>query len=376
VRQRVLLLEGDGVSAELLPIVEQTLRALAPQLELEHAPFGLAEFERNGSALPAETLARARAADACFLVAITSPLEARPGYTSPIVALRRELDLFANTRPVVSAPAGSPVRGAGSGVDLVIVRENTECLYGGRETREHDAVLGRRARSERVITELASRRIARVAAQIAATRRGRVCVAHKSNVLRATCGLFRECALDELARFGGLAIDELLVDTAALALAEHPERFDVLVTTNLFGDILSDLAAHAGGGLGLVASSNLGESHALFEPVHGSAPDIAGRAVANPIASLRAAGFLLAHLARDEHESAAARALDAALDAALVQGPHTRDLGGSASTSDVAAAVLTRATAQLTAQHTTNLTTLANRRGTSPHADALTTTLP
>lgn len=358
--QRVLLLEGDGVSAELLPIVERTLRALAPQLDIERAPFGLAEFERSGSALPPETLERARAADACFLVAITSPLAARPGYTSPIVALRRELALFANVRPVVSAPAGSPVRGAGAGVDLVVVRENTECLYGGRETRSDDPTLGRRATSERVITEHASRRIARVAAEVAATRRGRVCVVHKSNVLRATCGLFRECALDELAKHGGLVVEERLVDNAALELAQHPERFDVVVTTNLFGDILSDLAAHAGGGLGLVASSNIGERHALFEPVHGSAPDIAGRAVANPLASLRAAGFLLAHLARDEGERSAARALEHAIDDVLVSGPHTRDLGGSSATHTVADAVLSRSLER------------ALRAGTSPHAGAFT----
>ena len=235
---------------------------------------------------------------------------------------RRRLDLFANLRPVTSPP------GSGA-VDLLVVRENTEGLYAGRQR----AAPGR-AVAERVVTEHASRRIARVAGEQASARRRRVCVVHKANVLRETCGLFRAACLDELARFD-VEVEELLVDHAAYRLAAEPERFDVLVTTNLFGDVLSDLAAHAGGGLGLASSSNLGESHALFEPVHGSAPDLAGRGVANPLATLRACASLLEHLALDT-----ARTLARAIELVLAEGPRTADLGGSASTREVTEAVL------------------------------------
>lgn len=330
----ICLLRGDGIGAELLPHVRSVLSAAAPSLRFSEHELGFGAFTRHGTALPQDTLDAARAADACLLVAVGSPSTPTPGYQSPVVALRRELDLFANLRPVTSLPPGCPAaRADRAAVDLLVVRENTEGLYSGREQRSAD-----RAVTERIITAAASARIARVAGKQARARRGRVCVVHKANVLRATCGLFRETVLAELSRFEDVQVEELLVDHAAYRLAVEPEHFDVLVTTNLFGDILSDLAAHAGGGLGLASSSNLGAQHALFEPVHGSAPDLAGRNRANPLASFRAAAALLAHVALPD---AAAR-LQQAVQHCLAHGPWTADLGGTAPTDAVTTAVLER----------------------------------
>jgi len=335
VSAQVCLLRGDDLGEELLVHARELLGALAPDLELVEMPLGLGAFESTGRALPEATLEAARGADACLLVAVRSPLEPRPGYRSPVVELRRELDLFANLRPVQSLPPGCPAaRPEAPEVDLLVVRENTEGLYAGRERRE-----GGRAIAERVVTEAASRRIARVAGEAARARRSRVCVVHKSNVLRETCGLFRSAALEELGRIEGLEVEELLVDHAAYRLAAEPERFDVLVTTNLFGDILSDLSAHAGGGLGLVASANLGDEAALFEPVHGAGPDIAGKGIANPVATLRACASLLEHVGRADAAARVARAVERT----LAEGPWTRDLGGSAGTVEVLEAVLARA---------------------------------
>ena len=322
---RVLLLRGDGIGVELIDEARRTLTTCAPDVELEEARIGLAAFERTGQALPDAVLTQARRTPACLLVAVGSPLEPRPGYQSPVVGLRQALDLYANLRPVRSIE--------GRAVDLLIVRENTEGLYAGDERRTPDGAIG-----ERRITVAASARIARMAGRLASQRRRRVCVVHKANVLRETCGLFRATCLNELASFEGLEVEEMLVDHAAYRLAADPERFDVLVTTNLFGDVLSDVAAHAGGGLGLVTSANLGERHALFEPVHGSAPDLAGRDLANPIATLRACAGLLVHVG----ETASGRRLEAAIEHVLDVGPRTADLGGTARTRDVTDAVLRR----------------------------------
>lgn len=320
------LLRGDGVGVELLDAAREVLEAIAPELSLEEAPIGFDCFRERGRALPDETLDLARRARACLLVAVGSPSTPTPGYRSPVVQLRRELDLYANLRPV---------RGLGlEPVDLLLVRENTEGLYAGRERRTAQGAI-----AERVVTRAASERIARVAAAQAAARRGRVTVVHKANVLRESCGVFREASLRELDRHPGIEVDEMLVDHAAYRLASEPAAFDVLVTTNLFGDILSDVAAHAGGGLGMVDAANVGERHALFEPVHGSAPTIAGQGIANPTATLRACAALLGHVGFRE---AGAR-LAGAIDESAASGPRTPDRGGAARTEDVLRDVLERA---------------------------------
>lgn len=251
------------------------------------------------------------------------------GYRSPILALRKHFDLYANLRPLAPLLPGDIL-------DLLIVRENTEGLYSGRERREGDTAI-----AERVITRHASERIA-VTAFEAARRRAKpgraahVTIVHKANVLKISDGLFREACLTVAQNYSDVIVDELLVDAAAMWLARDAGRFDTLVTTNLFGDILSDLAAGLAGGLGIAASANVGAGRiAVFEPVHGSAPDIAGLGIANPVGAILSAALLLDHL----HEPAAAAVVRSSVRRALAAGFLTQDLGGSASTEALTAAI-------------------------------------
>ncbi len=319
---RICLIQGDGIGLEVIPAARDLLEATGLPLLFTEARAGWDAFQ-EGAALPDETLVAVREARATLFGAVSSPLHRVAGYRSPIVDLRRALDLFACIRPVRSVPTS----GARPGIDLVVIRENSEGMYAGRESSD-----GERATAERVITRAASRRIADFALAYARRHdRRRITIVHKANVLRETCGLFREAALAALAGQSEVAVDELLIDTAAYALARTPERFDLLVTTNLFGDILSDVACAHAGGLGLAASANMGIHNALFEPVHGSAPDIAGRGIANPLATFGAAALLLDYLGEQE----AARKVRHAIDDLLRHGPHTPDLGGQATTRDV-----------------------------------------
>jgi homoisocitrate dehydrogenase len=355
---RVCVIPGDGIGPEVIAVAAQVLRTLAPTVELVEADAGWATFQRTGAALPEATLDAARAADAVLFGAVASPSHPVPGYRSPIVQLRRELDLYANIRPVSGVQlqnAGPPDRT--TICNLVIARENTEGLYAGRERLEDG---GDTAIAERVITRRASARIARTAFELARSRHQRnnrekettprplipdprsptpkVTIVHKANVLRVSDGLFREAALDVARDYPEVVVEELLVDVAAMRLAASPANFDVLVTTNLFGDILSDVACIHGGGLGLAASANLGDGRGLFEPVHGAAPDIAGRGIANPLAAIACVALLLDWRGHDE---AAAR-LRAATASVLREGPSTPDIGGNATTAAVAEAVLAR----------------------------------
>jgi homoisocitrate dehydrogenase len=279
----ITLIPGDGIGQEVIPAARLVLEALGLDLEFAEADAGFGAFERTGEALPEATLAQCARSDAVLFGATSSPLGQVPGYRSPILALRRHFDLFANLRPAQA-----------DGIDLLIVRENTEGLYSGRERTEDG---GQTAITERVITARASERIVRLACQQAQGRRGLLTIVHKANVLKATCGLFRRVALEVTRDFPDLTVEEMLVDTAALRLVSDPGRFDVLVTTNLFGDILSDLVAGLTGGLGLAPSANIGAGRpAVFEPVHGSAPDIAGKGIADPRAAILSAGLMLGYL--------------------------------------------------------------------------------
>lgn len=319
----IALLPGDGIGPEVIDAARAVLEATELDARFTTWPIGYACFQQHGTALPAATLEAVRTADAALLGAVGSPVQRVAGYRSPVVALRRELDLYACIRPVRTPPLPA----ARPNIDLVVVRENSEGLYAGQEERMGDTAIARR-----VITANGSARIARWALSYAQRHgRRRITLVHKANVLRETCGLFRETALAVLADADGIEVDELLVDTAAYQLVRDPERFDMIVTTNLFGDILSDAASAWGGGLGLAASANLGARHAIFEPVHGSAPDIAGRGIANPLATFGATALLLDHLG----ETARAQALRTAMNAALRAGVWTPDLGGSATTADV-----------------------------------------
>jgi homoisocitrate dehydrogenase len=286
------VIPGDGIGREVIPVAVAVLRASVPDLHVVSADAGWDCFLRRGVSVPQETLEMVRECGAALFGAVSSPSHRVEGYRSAILTLRQELGLYANIRPVYSLPALSPR----PGIDLVIVRENSEGLYAGRERLEDG---GETAIAERVITRHASTRIGRIALDLCLARpRRRLTIVHKANVLPLTDGLFRDSvrAVTKSAEAQGqLQVDELLVDVAALKLVAEPERFDLIVTTNLFGDILSDVAAYWGGGLGFAPSLNQGEGCALAEPVHGSAPDIAGQGIANPVAAVLSAALLVRH---------------------------------------------------------------------------------
>ncbi len=334
-RLQIAMIPGDGVGREVLPAAQRVLDAAGVNADYVQLEAGFATFQRTGNALPPSTLEAARACNGALFGAVSSPSTRTPGYASPILTLRKELDLFANVRPAISAP----VVGSQAGIDFVIVRENTECLYVKQEREEED---GARVIAERVITRRASARVTQVACEIAMRRAALRCdskalltVVHKANVLALSDGLFRTTALDVAASYTGLMVEEQLVDSMVYRMIREPQRYDVVVAPNLYGDILSDGAAALVGGLGLAPSANVGENYVLAEPVHGSAPDIAGKGIANPVAAIRAAALLLEHLGAGD----TARRIESAVDAVLESGVWSADLGGRATTDDVSEAV-------------------------------------
>lgn len=282
----ITLINGDGIGQEVIPAAREVLESLDLPLLFQEAQAGFGTFEQTGSALPPETIAACEASDAVLFGATQSPMTKVEGYVSPILALRTHFDLYANLRPAVDGD-----------IDMLVVRENTEGLYSRRERVEDD---GQTAITERVITVRASERIVRMACEQAMQRRKKLTLVHKANVLKETCGLFRRTGWEVVREYPELEVDELLVDAAAMFMAQNPARFDVIVTTNLFGDILSDLAAGLTGGLGLAPSANVGNGVPVFEPVHGSAPDIAGKGTADPRAAILSAAMLLDSLGYQE----------------------------------------------------------------------------
>lgn len=328
---KICLLPGDGIGPEVIDCAEQVLRALPLDLEFVRAEIGFGTYERHGTPLPDSTLEEIRSASAALLGAVTTP-PAIPGYFSPVVRMRQSLDLFANLRPCHSIPHSS----SRANIDLVIVRENTEGLYSGIERLEDD---GNRAITERVITRKGSERIIRKAFELARqTRRTNVHVVHKANVLRQTCGLFRMVALEVSEEYTDISMHEMLVDTCAMELIRAPEQFEVIVTTNLFGDILSDEACMFVGGLGVAASGNIGIDAAVFEPVHGSAPTLVGTRKANPIATFLAAAMMLDTL----NEKESAEHLRNAIQACIANQDSTPDLDGNLTTNQVTEKIIQR----------------------------------
>lgn len=324
---RICLIEGDGVGREVIPAARRLLEAMPLPFQFTSAEAGWDTFQRTGTSLPDATLEAVRSAQATLFGAVSSPLNPVTGYRSPIVALRRTFDLYANLRPVLS----QPVNNSRPNIDMLIVRENTEGLYSGRERATADEAI-----TERVITRKASERIVRLAFKLALQRRRLVTIAHKANVLKATCGLFRQVAFEVASEFPQVKAEEALVDSLAMRLILEPERFDVIVTTNLFGDILSDEAAALVGGLGLAPSANLGVEQAIFEPVHGSAPDIAGKGIVNPLATFLAVAMMLDFIG----ESNQAVRLRQVVENVIRIGTVTPDLGGVAYTQQVTDAVI------------------------------------
>src|SRR4051812_18171866 len=324
----ITLIPGDGIGPEVTAAVLRIFAATGLDIEWDRQDAGVVAFKKYGQSLPPQLLESVRRNKVALKGPVTTPIA--EGITSVNVGLRKALDLYANLRPVRNL-AGVPSRF--TGVDLVIVRENTEDLYSGLE---HEVVPGV-VESLKIITERASTRIAEFAFSHAiAHRRKRVTAVHKANIMKLGDGLFLDSVRRVSRSHTAVAYDERIVDAACMQLVMFPERFDVLVLPNLYGDIVSDLCAGLVGGLGVVPGANLGAEMAVFEAVHGSAPDIAGKNLANPTALLLSAVLMLRHI----DEGAAADRIMQALSRVLTGGQvRTHDLGGTASTTEFADAI-------------------------------------
>ena len=325
----ITLIRGDGIGPEVTAAACRVLEATGLPLEWDEQPGGATSFEATGDPLPTTTLDSIRRNKVALKGPTGTPTGT--GFRSVNVRLRQELDLYANYRPARSLP-GVPSRY--DNVDLIVIRENTEGLYSGLE---HTVVPGV-VESLRIITEKASRRVARFAFETAvANGRRRVTAVHKANILKKSDGLFLDVVGQVARDFPQIAYDDCIVDAAAMKLVLNPANFDVLVMENLFGDILSDLTSGLVGGLGLTPSGNIGDELAVFEAVHGTAPDIAGRDLANPTALILSGALMLRHLG----ENQAADLVESAVRCVLAEGNTlTGDLGGSATTTEFTDAVL------------------------------------
>jgi len=325
----ITLIPGDGIGPEVTDAVVRILAASGVAIEWERHDAGIVAFERTGQALPADLIESIRRNKVALKGPVTTPVA--HGFASVNVGLRKSLDLYANLRPVWNLP-GVPARF--QGVDIVIVRENTEDLYAGLE---HEVVPGV-VESLKIITERASTRIAEFAFRHARRHgRKRVTAIHKANIMKLGDGLFLESVRRVAREYADIAYDERIVDAACMQVVMAPETFDVMLLPNLYGDIVSDLCAGLVGGLGVVGAANLGADIGVFEAVHGSAPDIAGKRIANPTALLLSAVLMLRHIDEGGAADRVMRALGRVLAAGSVR---TRDLRGSASTDEFAQAVV------------------------------------
>ncbi|HEU4991200.1 MAG TPA: isocitrate dehydrogenase [Luteimonas sp.] len=333
--QTITVIRGDGIGPEIMDAALHVLDAMDVGLSYEFADAGLAALEKTGELLPADTLESIRRNRVALKSPLTTPVGG--GFSSINVELRKRFDLYANVRPAKSHP--NTKSRFPSGIDLITVRENTEGAY----SAEGQALSadGDTATSITKTTRRGSERIVRYAFDLARrTGRKKVTIVHKANILKSTSGLFLKVAREVAAQYPEIESNELIVDNCCMQLVMKPEQFDVIVTTNLFGDIISDLCAGLVGGLGLAPGANIGTDAAIFEAVHGSAPDIAGKGVANPCALLLGAAQMLDHLGMLEK---AARLRDA-INATLEAGDSlTPDLGGTGTTMAFAQAIAKRA---------------------------------
>ena len=344
----IVVLPGDGIGPEITAATSGVLRAASERFQLnlrleEHA-VGHASLKRSGTTVRPELLDIVRAADGLILgptATFDFKDEAR-GEINPSRYFRKSLDLYANIRPARTYP-GRPNRFGE--FDLVIVRENTEGFYADRNMEEGNAELKVTSDvvvSLRRITRACCERIAVVACELAMARRKHLTIVHKANVLRLGDGMFLDICKDTARRCSGLVVDEVIVDAMMAHVVRQPQHFDVIVTTNMFGDILSDLTAELSGSLGLGGSLNMGAAHAMAQAAHGSAPDIAGRDVANPVSLILSAALLLSWHGERKREPrfvSAANAIERAVQAAVAQGKATRDVGGDLGTAATGEAI-------------------------------------
>ncbi len=326
---KISLITGDGIGSELSESVISVLNTIHDKLDVkfsvEKLLAGDIALEKFGKALPDQTLDAIRKSDVCMKAPVGESA------ADVIVVLRRMLDLYANIRPAKSYPGMNALK---NGIDMVIVRENTEDLYTGQEFEVQGAAV-----AFRIISEKASAKIAKYAFETARIRNGkkRVTCVHKSNVMRKTDGLFSRVCSDVAKSYPDVSFDQMYVDACAMNLIRRPETFDVIVTTNLFGDILSDESSEVVGGLGMAPAANIGDNFALFEPVHGAAFDIAGKGIANPSSFILSAKMMLEWLGSKHNDPKcfeAAKKLESAVYGVVNKGIKTRDIGGTKTTSE------------------------------------------
>jgi len=331
VTHHITLIPGDGIGPEVTTATVSILEAAGLRAEWDTQLAGVLAIQAHGSPLPKQLLDSIERTKVALKGPVTTPVGG--GFTSVNVGLRKALSLFANLRPVWTIPS---VLSRYDGIDLVIVRENTEDLYSGLE---HEVIPGV-VESLKIITEAASTRIATFAFEYARRHgRTRVTVVHKANIMKMGDGLFLKCAQQVGERYPDIVCDERIVDAACMHLVMNPAQFDILLLPNLYGDIVSDLCAGLVGGLGVVPAANLGVEIGVFEAVHGSAPDIAGKSLANPTALLFSALLMLHHIG----EADMARRIMKAVAETLAEGTvRTRDLGGTATTAEYADAICRR----------------------------------
>ena len=329
----VTLIAGDGIGPEVVDAAVQVIDATGASIEWQRAAAGAGAIAEHGTPIPQETLESVRKNKLALKGPLATPIG--EGYRSVNVALRKEFELFANVRPARTF-AGVPTRY--TDVNLVVIRENTQGAYSGVEhfvDEEHSA-----AESISIITRKGSERVVEYAFQYAKEHgRKQITLVHKANILKCTSGLFLEAGRAIAARHPTIGFREMIVDNCAMQLVKNPAQFDVIVTTNLFGDILSDLTSGLIGGLGLTAGANIGYSAAIFEAVHGTAPDIAGKGIANPTAVMLAGAMLLEHMGERKLGDKLGRAIREAIGS---REALTGDLGGSATTKEFTESVLKR----------------------------------
>ena len=330
----ITVIRGDGIGPEIMDATLHVLDAMGVGLQYEEADAGLMAFEKHGELLPAATMDSIRRNRIALKSPLTTPVG--EGFSSINVELRKRFDLYANVRPAKSFP--NTKSRFPTGVDLITVRENTEGAYSAEgQALSED---GETATSITRTTRRGSERIVRYAFDLARrTGRKKVTVVHKANILKSTSGLFLKTAREVAQQYPEIQCNELIVDNCCMQLVMKPEQFDIIVTTNLFGDIISDLCAGLVGGLGLAPGANIGTEAAIFEAVHGSAPDIAGKGIANPCALLLGAAQMLDHLGQPQDAERLRKAIVATLEA---RDSLTPDLGGEGNTMSFAKAIASR----------------------------------